>query len=249
MKYRLGKLPARPPLGLHFADVFNALPTPPATFGHQSLMADGVWGMLGNNQVGNCTICDGEHQHMVWTLEGENPCPAFTTNNSISDYSAISGYNGTAATDTGCDLQDVAAYRKNVGLIDAMGVRHKIDAYASLRVGDLSQIAQAAYIFGAVSIGVLLPSSAEAQFIAGQPWSVVPTDKPVGGHCITLVGRDFNGSYLFISWGKVQAATPSWVATYMDEGIVCFDRELLNAKGLSPESYDLAALQKYFGEI
>ena len=246
MKYRLGKLPARPPLGLKFADVFNAesLPTPPAIFGHQSLMADGGWDMLGNNLVGDCTLCDAAHQHMLWTLEGGVSQARFKTENVLSDYYAITG-----GPDIGCDLQVVAAYRQKTGVIDAAGVRHKIDAYTSLRVGDLSQLAQATYIFGAVSVGVLLPSSAEAQFMAGEPWSLVAGDKPIGGHCITSVGRDNNGNYLFISWGRLQRATPEWVANSMDEAISPFSREILNAKGISPENYDLAALQNFSGEI
>lgn len=246
MKFCLGKLPARPPQGLKFADVINAaaLPTPPATFGHQSLMADGNWNMLGNDSVGDCTLCDAAHQHMLWTMEGGIPGVRFETKGVLSDYFAITG-----GPDIGCDLQAVAAYRQKIGVIDATGVRHKIECYTSLRVGDITQLAQATYIFGAVSVGVLLPSSAEAQFIAGEPWSLVPTDKPVGGHCITSVGRDANGNYLFISWGRVQAATPEWVANSMDEAISPFSREILNAKGISPESYDLAALQNFSGEI
>jgi len=207
-------------------------------------MAGGNFFMLGNDSVGDCTLCDAAHQHMLWTLEGGVPRARFTTKDVLSDYFAITG-----GPDVGCDLQVVAAYRQKTGVIDATGARHKIDSYTSLRVGDLCQLAQATYIFGAVSVGVLLPSSAEAQFIDGEPWSLVPTDKPIGGHCITSVGRDANGNYLFISWGRVQAATPEWVANSMDEAISPFSREILNAKGISPENYDLTALQNFSGEF
>jgi len=207
-------------------------------------MAGGNFFMLGNSTYGDCTICDAAHQHMLWTLEGGIPRARFTTKDVLSDYFAITG-----GPDVGCDLQAVAAYRQKTGVIDATGVRHRIDAYTSLRVGDIGQLAQATYIFGAVSVGVLLPSSAEAQFIAGEPWSLVAGDKSLGGHCITSVGRDTNGNYLFVSWGRLQAATPEWVANSMDEAISPFSREILNTKGISPENYDLAALQNFSGEI
>lgn len=251
MKYRLGKLPARPVMGLRFADVFNSesLPTPPDTFGHQSLMADGVWHMLGNDSAGDCTIAGAAHEHMLWTMEGGTPRSRFTTKDVLSDYSAVTGYNGTASSDTGADMQVVAAYRQKTGIVDATGARHKIDAFASLRSSDLNQLAQAVYLFGAAGMGFQLPASAEYQFDRGQPWTVVPGDKIEGGHYVPCVGRDASGNFLFISWGKVQAATPGWVTTYMDEGLSYFSREILNAKGVSPEAYDLTALQKYFGEF
>jgi len=35
----------------------------------------------------------------------------------------------------------------------------------------------------------------------------------------------------------------------MDEAISPFSREILNAKGISPENYDLTALQNFSGEF
>lgn len=249
MKYKLGKTAARPAMGLRFADVFNAesLPTTPASFGHQSLVADGMFHMLGNDSVGDCTIAGAAHEHMLWTLEGGIPRARFTTKDVLSDYSAVTGYNGTASSDTGADMQVVAAYRQKTGIVDATGARHKIDAFASLRVGDLTQLAQAVYLFGAAGMGFQLPASAEYQFDHSQPWAVIPGDKIEGGHYVPCVGRNATGNFLFISWGRLQAATPEWVTTYMDEGLAYFSREILNAKGVSPESYDATALQKYFG--
>ena len=250
IRYKLGKKDASPPLGLRFGDVFKseALPIPPAVFGHELLIAPDAWQMLGNDSVGDCTLCDAAHQTMLWSIEGSKPA-TFTAPGVIADYSAISGYNGTEATDTGCDMQDVANYRQKTGVIDANGVRHKIQSFASLKAGDLTQLAQAAYIFGAVSVGVQLPSSAESQFDAGQPWSVVPGDTNEGGHCITIVGRNSVGNFLLITWGRLQAATPAWLSAYMDEAICALSIEMLNAKGVSPEAYDLSTLTQYQGEL
>lgn len=251
MKYCLGKLDASPPRGLKYGDVFNAeaLPSAPASFGHENLMPGGSWFMLGNNLAGNCTTAGGCHETMLWTMEGGVPRARFTTKDALSDYSTITGYNGTEASDTGANLQDVAAYRKNIGLLDATGVRHKIQGSASLKAGDLSQLAQAAYLFGTAGVGVQLPASAEDQFYYGEAWSVVNDDTIKGGHYIPCVGRNSVGNYLFITWGRLQAATPQWVQSYMDEGLAYLSSEMLNTKGVSRESYDAAALAKYLGEL
>lgn len=250
IRYRLGKKDARPARGLMYGSIFNAdmLPTPPKIFGHELLLAGGAWQMLGNTDCGDCTLCDAAHQTMLWSLEGGKPAQ-FTTSGVIADYSAISGYNGTEATDTGCDMQDVANYRQKTGVIDASGIRHKIQSFASLKAGNLSQLAQAAYIFGAVSVGVQLPSSAESQFDNGKPWSVVANDTIEGGHCITIVGMNSAGNYLLLTWGRLHAATPAWLSTYMDEAIAPLSLEMLNAKGVSPEAYDVPTLTKYQGEL
>lgn len=251
MRLKLGKTDARPPRGLRYADVFNteALPTPPATFGHPSLMPDGVFYMLGNDSVGDCVFAGAAHETMLWTLAGKRPRAHFTTKDVLSDYSAVTGYDGTDASDQGTDMQVAAAYRQKTGIIDASGARHKIQGFASLKAGNLLQLSQASYLFGAAGVGVQMPSSAEDQFNAGKPWSVVAGDTIEGGHYIPLVGKNSAGNYLFVTWGRLQAATPQWLSTYMDEGLCYFSPEMLNAKGISPEAYDAATLQKYFGEF
>lgn len=251
IRYKLGKKDARPTRGLMYGSIFNPdmLPTPPKIFGHELLLSSGVWGMLGNDSAGDCTLCDAAHQTMLWSLEGGSRCAQFTTAGVIADYSAISGYNGTEATDTGCDMQDVANYRHNIGVADSNGIRHKIQSFASLKAGNLSQLAQATYIFGAVSVGVQLPSSAESQFDNGKPWSVAANDTIEGGHCITIVGMNSEGNFLLLTWGRLHAATPAWLSAYMDEAIAPLSLEMLNAKGVSPEAYDVPTLTKYQGEF
>ena len=61
--------------------------------------------------------------------------------------------------------------------------------------------------------------------------------------------RNSAGNFLVLTWGRLHAATPAWLATYMDEGSAPLSVEMLNAKGVSPESYDAPTLQKYLGEI
>lgn len=247
---KCGKLPARPgSIALKYAHVFNAakLPTPPMAFGHQDLMPGGNWFMLGNDIAGNCFFAGSAHEHMLWTMEGGAPRSRFTIRDVMSDYSALTGYVvGDEATDTGTDMQIGAKYRQDVGVVDATGARHKIKAYIALQAGNVAQVAQAAFLLGAVGIGLDLPDSAETQFDEGAPWSIVPGAKSVGGHYVPLVGRTGDGNFIVISWGKLVAVTPDFLAKQMDEGVAYLSDEILNrTSGLSPENYNEAFLNAF----
>lgn len=249
MHLKFGKLPARPgSIKLKFSDVFNIkkLPTPPVSFGHHNLMPDGNWHMLANDQYGNCVFAGAAHEHMLWTLEGGSPRSRFTIHDVLSDYSALTGFDPKKPeTDQGTDMQEAAKYRQKTGVIDAVGTRHKIDAYSSLRVGDLKQLALATWLFGASGIGVRCPSSMQEQFGNG-PWTFDKNDTASNGHYMPCVGRDVHGNFLFISWGAVQPATPEWVAKYMDEGVVYLSTEIINSSTkVSPESFNSEALSQY----
>jgi hypothetical protein len=206
---------------------------------------------LGNDRAGDCVFAGAAHEHMLWTLMSGGPRAHFTTRDVFSDYSAVTGFNPLVpATDQGTDVQQACAYRQKTGIIDTTGIRHKIDAYAALRASDLDQLAQAVWIFGAAGVGVQFPASAEGQFNTNQPWSVVPGDKVNGGHYVPCVGRLANGNFAFITWGRLQEATPPWVKAYMDEGVAFLSHEVINnSTKVSPENFDLDLLNSYIARI
>jgi hypothetical protein len=252
LKY--GKTAARPDaVKLKFSEVFNeaVLPVPPMSFGHEQLMPGGAWYMLGNNQWGDCVWAGAAHEHMLWSMEGGLVRDQFTTKDVLSDYSAVTGFDpNNPDSDQGTDIQVAAAYRQNTGIIDTNNVRHKIDAYAALRVGDVNQLAVAAYIFGAVGVGVKCPTAMQGQFSNNQPWSVVAGDTIEGGHYVPVIGRNSVGNFLCVTWGRLQAIEPSWVQLYNDESIVYLDLEFINNNTkLTPESYNLDTLTQYLKEV
>ena len=133
MNHCLGKLPARPgAISFKLSRYFNlaALPTPPAVFGHQALVSD--YGILGNNQYGDCVLAGGDHEEMLWNAEA-GVAVAFTDANALSDYTALTGFNpADPATDQGTDMQAAASYRRTTGLIDANGVRSSCENVESM---------------------------------------------------------------------------------------------------------------------
>lgn len=237
---KLGRNPS--PFGavqFRFAQIFNpaALPTPPAqAFGHKLFQR---WGMLANDKVGDCVVAGACHETMIWTREHNEKCAPFSDATAIAAYSAIGGYvPGDDSTDNGLDMAMAASYRRKTGIADTKGVAHKIDAYLQMDPKNVDVLMQATYVFGAIGIGVNLPKSAEGQFDSHQPWTVVRNSQILGGHYVSLVGRNSHGMPLVVTWGRLQACEPNWIRTYCDEAIAYLSLENLDAKGLSPEGYD-----------
>ncbi len=251
MAYCLGKLPARPDAIKHkFGSFFHAaeLPVPTLVFGRPDLIKD--WGMLANDRLGCCVWSGALHETMLWRAWAGEPVPTFTDATTIEVYSAVTGYDpNDPSTDNGTDMQLAANYRKKVGVIDAAGKRHQVAAYVALKVGDPDQLALAAFLFGAVGLGVEMPSNAMDQFDNGEPWNPVSGSHIEGGHYIPCIGRNHAGNFLVVSWGRLHAVTPAFISKYMDEGVVYLSYEQLREGGSSPRGFDKAALAEALNEV
>lgn len=244
MEYRLGKLPARNQIKFAFANYFDlsALPKAPKTFGHPYAIK--TWKMLANDKVGNCVFAGAAHETMMWSKVASNKLTNFNDESVISDYAALTGYNpNSPASDQGTDVLEAASYRRKTGIIDSTKQRHLIYAYASLKTGNVSQLAVAAYAMGAVGVGLQFPASAFDQFQKHQAWYPVKKSTIEGGHYVPCIGRDNMGNFIIITWGQLAAMTPEFVMEYMDEGIGYISFEYLNNMKLTPENFNLAQLE------
>ncbi|HTB90758.1 MAG TPA: hypothetical protein VK743_22510 [Steroidobacteraceae bacterium] len=264
-KLKLGKLPATyDKRDLMFARyrTAEALPSHPKYFGHEKLVGQDAWKMLGNGPddsvapnfegASDCVFAGGDHETMLWTLEGKTPA-TFVGKNAIADYSAVTGYNikaplvhGVNPTDKGTQTRDGLKYRQKTGLIDDKGHRHKIGAYVSVELGNLDQLLEALYLFGVVGIGIQFPDSAMDQFNENKPWSVVSGPPPTEGHYIPLVANRNN--LLCVTWGRIQQMTVAFYKKYCDEAWAILSPEML-VKGKSLEGFNLAELQKDLANI
>lgn len=247
---KLGKKPAREgAIKLKFRRYANlsVLPTPPAEFGHDALVTQ-PWGMLGNDNYGDCVWAGAAHETMLWNADASR-IVQFTDAGVLSDYAAVTGFDpADPNTDQGTDMAAAAAYRRATGVIDAAGARHLVGAYLAITAGDLAELLTAAYVFGTVGIGITFPDSAMAQFNAGQPWDVVPGSTIEGGHYVPFLAR--RGGFTVVdTWAQEQGMTDAFTAANNDESVVYFSQEFLTA-GQSLEGFDteqlnadLAALQ------
>lgn len=241
LKHRCGYRPSPNPSPLRFGAYVNAaaLPATPQIFGHYSLIGAKAWGELDNNRIGNCTIVGPMHCVMLWNaIAGQHI--KFTALDADGDYAAVSGWNGSLATDIGCDPTTVAEYWRTIGVRDCTDTRHKIASYFSISPTNIEHIYAAAYLFDAVGLCVNMPSSAEGQFDAGEPWTVVAGDTIEDGHYVPLVGRDASYSKI-VTWGALQDVTEEWLSKYLIEVVGIVSPEyLVNNK--SPLGFDLGAL-------
>lgn len=238
----LGKKPAnpvRPKLKLAKYLNLSVLPSPPRRFGHEELVSQ-PWMMLGNDSVGNCVEAGAAHETMVWNAEAGRQV-TFSAATVISDYSRATGYDPHRPwTDVGTDMTAYAKYRRNLGVLDVSGNRHKIGAYADLQPGNIEELLTAMYLFGAVGVGIQFPQSAMDQFNAGEPWLVVPGSPIIGGHYIPAVRRLRHESWWrtrILTWGAWVHASDAFIETYCDEAIAYISLESLT-DGKSIEGFD-----------
>lgn len=241
---KLGKTDARPEAVKfklrNFVDL-STLPKPPKRFGHEDLIEKKSWGMLGNDKFGSCVFSGAAHETMMWTLEcGKST--KFDDKSVLSDYSAVTGFDpSNPNTDNGTDMKNAAAYRRDTGIVDAAGIRHKVAAYLSIEAGNLTEHYIAMYLFGAVGIGIQFPNSAMEQFNKNKTWTVIKNSRIVGGHYIPLVAK--RRSLQCVTWGQTQAMSIGFFNKYNDESIVFLSEEALVSRK-SPEGFDYDGLVK-----
>lgn len=248
MPLKLGKTPARTgAVKLKFANYVDTsqLPNPPASFGHERLVTN--WGMLGNDNAGCCVWSGAGHEVMLWNREAGKSVN-ITTTSTLRNYSLVTGYNPvTGANDDGTDMEAAAKYRRQVGLLDADGKRHKIGAYIALEPGNVTQLWYATYLFDGVGIGVEFPSQWMDAFNKGRSWGRVSRPKKEGGHYIPGVSKR-NRNALIVSWGAVVPLTAAGYSQFNDESIAYLTEEKL-VNGRSLEGFDLATLRTDLAKV
>ena len=239
IRYRYGKKPARPnSIKLRFSAYQKSLPAPPAEFGHQALVQP--WHVLGNDQYSNCYWAGAAHEEYLWSVEGSGKRVHVTTADTLDDYSSTGFVLGDEGTDQGTDMQQGASYRRTTGIRDSGNIRHKVAAYAALQAGNLAEHQTAAWLFGAVGLGLTIGDNQQDQFAAGQPWSGAPGANQ-GGHYVPFVA--FQGGMLWvISWGRLVPILVPFFEAQNDESVAYLDDEFLNGTGKSLEGFDVAAL-------
>lgn len=206
----------------------------PEVFGHGKTFED--WGMLGNDQYGDCVFAGADHEQMLVANLALPGAPTgvepvkFTPENALADYGAVTGFDpATGEGDNGTDPRESFKFRKKTGSIDAKGKRHKIYAYVAVPL-DIPTIAEATFIFDAVGIGFEFPGSAMDQFNNGEKWDVVKRAQIEGGHYVPIVGKPAKGDLACITWGKRQVLTEAFFKKYVVEAWAFITPESLNAK-------------------
>lgn len=243
-KLKLGKGAARhDPRALLMASyVAPSLPSPPPSADLTTKV--NAWGMMENDQIGDCTCAAAGHLLMEWTANAGKKMFTPSDKQIVAAYSAITGYNPTTgANDNGAVEVDVLNYWRQTGI-----AAHKIGAYVSLEPSNHNHIMDAVYIFQGCYIGMQLPVSAQAQVQNHQPWSVPPggatgDGKPGswGGHAVPVVAYDARGVTV-VTWGALQMMTWSFWEVYCDEAYAILSKDYLTGKKTTPQGFSVAQL-------
>jgi hypothetical protein len=244
-KLKLGKQVARhdPRTLLMASYVTPALPTPPVSFDLTSKVK--TWGMMDNDQIGDCTCAAAGHLIMEWTANAGKKMDTPSDQQIVAAYSAITGYNPTTgANDNGAVEIDVLNYWRQTGIAG-----HKIGAYVALEPANHTHIMDSVYIFQGCYIGVQLPISAMAQVQNNQLWSVPPggttgdgAKGSWGGHAIPVVAYDSRG-VTCVTWGAPQSMTWSFWEAYCEEAYAILSPDYLTKKKQTPQGFSMQQLQ------
>lgn len=214
----------------------STLPPPPPAKDWTSGIAS--WGMMLNDQLGDCTIAGVGHAIQVWTA---NNGGIVTVPDSVieSFYESWDGYvPGDPNTDKGgVELDVLADWRKQAV------AGHALVAFADPKVANLAEVRQAITLFGGVYIGLSLPITAQKQDV----WDVVKgggadaKKGSWGGHCVFVPKYD-ETSFTCITWGQLKTMTVAFWKEYCDEAHALLGQDWLKAQG-SPAGFDEAQLQ------
>jgi hypothetical protein len=236
---KLGKKPARhDPRTLQMANYLGLPPVPVAQ--DWTTKASSSWGMMLNDQLGDCTCAALGHLIQAWTA---NAGPKEIT---VPDAAILKAYEdvghyqpGHPDTDQGAVEMEVLRYARKTGIGG-----DKIDAYVALEPRNHIHAEAAVDLFGGAYIGLSLPISAQKQKV----WSVPPggaagigAPGSWGGHAVVVVAYDAHG-LTCITWGAKKRMTWSFWDTYCDEAYAILGKLWAPEKKVSPSGFDFAAL-------
>lgn len=215
-KLKMGRLPAKVSLTTPKLQHFlTADLTPPPKEVNWGAAVKSPWGMLKNDDLGDCTGAGAGHGIQTWTANTTGEVE-ITDAMTVDFYMKTTGYiPGMPETDQGGVELDVLQWWQK----HSFGGLYHIDALAIVDPKRPSLVKSAIHLMGGVYIGVALPNSAQTQPI----WDV-----PLGGaigegspgswglHCVWIMAYDETG-LTCVTWGQPWKMTWAFFTTYCDE--------------------------------
>jgi len=247
MTRRLGKQPPRHDRRTLMFSAYvdpHALPAPPPARDWTHAAAPD-FGMMANDQIGDCTCAAAGHLMQLWTA---NNGSEFTPTDAqiVAAYADVAGYNPAYPdTDQGAVELDVLRYWRTHGIAG-----RKIGAFAKVEPASRTHVEAAINLLGGLYVGCALPERAQNQTIWEVPTIRTAEDKPGswGGHAMAVAAYSRTG-VVFITWGAIKVASWEWFLTYCDEAWAVLDDEWVSGARPAPNGFNLDALKVDLGLI
>jgi hypothetical protein len=192
--------------------LMRGYPTPPASIDWTPLAKASIDQVFLNDRLGDCVIAWGAHMEGILTGNSSGTPIIYTDAQIIAQYSAIGGYQGTAATDNGCDEVTALNYWDQHGFAGGT----KISGWIRVDATDPVEVRAAIYLFGSVTFGIELPDEWAAGIDTlenGFEWDVAGPADEQNGHCFGGGGYE-PGRIKIVEWGMTGWITDAAVAMY-----------------------------------
>lgn len=193
-----------------------------------------------NDKLGCCTIAALVHLAQAHAAAHDTSIE-IADGDVLTAYKAISGYDGTQASDRGAQMLDALNYARNVGIGG-----WKIGAFVRVNPYDSVELRAAINLFGGVYAGADLPHRIREQ---GLDWELPPLvartaeDEPnsLGGHAIAVLG--FDRTHLqAMPWTTRTSIGNAWAELYISEAWAIVDRRWVDETHKAPNGFGLERL-------
>lgn len=221
------------------------LPAPKAAVDWTVCMPDRSWGMLGNDRFGDCFWAGQAHAAMLWSANASGTPVEFTAEQVLADYAAATGFNpADPGSDQGTEPNKGLAWIRQHGLCG----HPMLTASAAIDVNDEDLLRLAIDWFGLVGIGIYVPDSAEDQFAAEQPWTVVEGSPVRGAHWI--IAGAYNDRFIrAVTWAQEQRMSWGFWRRYRMCSYAFFGPGWLTPRGTSPSGLDTDAMAQHLQSL
>lgn len=206
------------------------LPAPPAR--RDWIHIQDEFGMMMNDQLGDCIIAGAAHAVQVWSM---NAAKETTVGDKdvVAAYQQWDGYDpADPSTDHGGVELDVLNNWRKDGLAG-----HELLAFASVNPHIWLEVQQAINLFGGIYIGVALPMTAQTQEVWDYSSDGENTPGSWGGHCVFVTGYD-QKEITCITWGKRKHMTLRFFQFYCDEAYALLGQDWIEASGEAPSGFN-----------
>lgn len=194
------------------------------------------WGMMANDNLGDCVFAACGHAIQTWTANTTGNIVTLPDSDIVGMYSKWAGYNpNDPTTDNGYNEVDCLNNWQQQGFVD-----HMILGFADPDPGSLEHIKQTILLFGGAYLGLALPMSAQGEDV----WSST-SDAPGtwGGHAVFAPSYDKDG-IICITWGKPKRMTWNWFNKYCDEAHAILSQDFITGRNFSESGFDLATCKQ-----